>query len=70
MLINGRVKAGIKGTKNRKDFIDYSQTGNDVYEILEYYNPTKKRKVLVVFDNMIADMETNEKLSPIATGLL
>ena len=33
------------------------------------YNPTKKRRVLIVFDDMIADMETNKKLSPIVTEL-
>ena len=31
---------------------------------LEDYNPTKKRKVLMVFDNMIAHMDANKKLSP------
>ena len=38
---------------------------DDVYENLEGYNPTKKRRVLIVFDNMTADMESNKKLSPI-----
>ena len=35
--------------------------------MLRDYNPTKKRKVLIVFDDMIADMEVNEKLRPIVT---
>ena len=35
----------------------------------EDYNPTKKRKVLIVFDDMIADVEENKKLNPIATEL-
>ena len=34
---------------------------------LEGYNPIKKRKVLRTFDNMIAHMESNKKLSPIVT---
>ena len=55
MLINGREKVGIEQLKNPKAFIDYSQTINDVYENLEDYNPAKKRKVLIVFDDMIAD---------------
>ena len=42
---------------------------NDVYENLSDVNPTKKRRVLIVFDDMIADMESNEKLSPIVTEL-
>ena len=49
--------------------IDYSQTIDDVYENLEDYNQTKKRKVLVVFNDMIADMEANKKVSPIVTEL-
>ena len=33
----------------------------DVYENLEDYNPTKNRKMLIVFDDMIADIEANKK---------
>ena len=33
----------------------------NVYENLEDYNPTKKRRVLIVFDDMIADMESDKK---------
>ena len=36
---------------------------------LEDYNPTKKRKVLIVFDDMIADTEANKKLNPIVNEL-
>ena len=36
---------------------------------MENYNPTKKRRVLIVCDDMIADMESNKKLSPIVTEL-
>ena len=42
---------------------------HDVYENLEDYNPKKKRRVLIVFDDMIADMKSNKKLSPIVTEL-
>ena len=58
LLINGREKVGIKTIKNSKAFIDYSQTIDDGYENLEDYNPTKKRRVLIVFDDMIAGMES------------
>ena len=51
------------------EFIDYSQTILDVYENLEDYNPTKKNRVLIVFDDTIADMESNKKLNPIVTEL-
>ena len=62
MLINGREKAGIKNLKNPKAFIDYSKQIEDVYENLKDYNPTKKRRVLIVFDDMIADMESSKKI--------
>ena len=39
--------------KNPKSFIDYSQTVDDAYENLKDCNPIKKRRVLIVFDNMI-----------------
>ena len=65
LLITGREKVGIKRLKNPKVFIDHSQTINDLYQNLEDYNPTKKRRVLIVFDDVIADMESNNKISPI-----
>ena len=67
LRINGREKVAIKTLNNPNAFIDYSQTIDYVYENLEDYNPTKKRRVLIVFDDMVADMESNKKLSPIVT---
>ena len=55
--------------KNSKTFIDYSQTINDVYENLKHYDPTKKRKVLIVFDDMTASKQSNKKFSALATEL-
>ena len=69
MLIKGREKLGIKILKDPKAFIDYSQTFDHVYENLEDYNPTKKRSALIVFDQMIADIESNKKSSLIITEL-
>ena len=66
MLINGREKFGIENLKNPKAFIDYAQTIDYVYENLEDYNPTKKRRVLIVFDNMIVDMESNKKIKSLS----
>ena len=40
---------------------------DDVYKNIEEYNPNKKRKILIVFDDMIADMLSNKKLNPIVT---
>ena len=49
--------------------MEYSNDMQDVYKNIEDYNPIKKRKVLIVFDDMIADMINNNKLNPIATDL-
>ena len=69
LLINGRVKVGIKELRNPRVFIEYSQKIDDVYENLQEYNPTKKRKVLIVFDYMIVHTEGNKELSPLVTEL-
>ena len=69
LLINGREEVRMKKLKNPKTFIDYSQTIDDVYDNLEDYNPSKKKKVCLVLDVMIADMESYKKLSPIVAEL-
>ena len=69
MLINETEQVGIKILKKLKAFIGYSQTIDYVYENLKDYDPTRKGKVLTVFDHMIADMESNKQLSPIVTEL-
>ena len=56
LSITKREKAGIKKLKISKALIEYSQAIDHVYESLEDYNPKKKRKVLIVIDDMIADM--------------
>ena len=52
-----------------KAFIEYSNDMDDVYKNIEEYNPNKKRKILIVFDDMIADMLSNKKLNPVVTEL-
>ena len=69
MLIIEREKVGIENLKTTKAFIDYLQTIDDVYENLEDYNPTKKKRMLIVLHDMIADLESNKKLSPKVTEL-
>ena len=46
-------------------FIKYSNTTDDVYKNIDEYNPSRKRKILIVFDDMIADIETNKKFQAI-----
>ena len=56
LLINKRESAGWKYLNDWKAFIGYSNSMDDIYEIIEEYNPNKKRKILIVFDDIIADM--------------
>ena len=69
LLISRKEKVENQKLKNPKVFINYSQTIDDVNEHLEVYNPTKKIKVMTVFDDAIADMEANKNLRPIVTEL-
>ena len=41
-----------------------------IFKNIEEYNPNKKRKILIAFDNMIANMFSNTKLNPLVTELL
>ena len=68
-LINKREKVGLNHFDDPKTFIEYSNDMHDVYKNIEDYNPIKKRKVLIIFDDMIADMINNNKLNPIVTEL-
>ena len=49
--------------------MEYSNDMQDVYKNTEDYNPIKKCKILIIFDDMIADMINNNKLNPIVTEL-
>ena len=43
---------------------------DNIYKNVVEYNPSKKRKILIVFDDMIADMLSNKKFNPTVTELL
>ena len=61
-LINKGESTGLK-------FFAILDDMNDIYKDVEKYNPNKKRKKLIVFRDMIADMLSNEKLNPVVTEL-
>ena len=42
---------------------------HDVYKNIDHYNPDKENKILIVFDDMIADMINNKKLNSLITEL-
>ena len=64
-LINKRDSTGLKHFNDPKAFIEYSNLMENVQKNIEEYNIGKKRKVLIAFDDMIAD----KKLNPVVTEL-
>ena len=68
-LINIREKVGIDNFNNLKVFIEYSNDMHDVYKDINEYNIDKVPKILIVFDDMIADMINNKKLNSTVTEL-
>ena len=52
-----------------KAFIEYLNDMDDIYKNIKEYNPNKKWKILIGFDDMIADMLYNETLNAIVTEL-
>ena len=59
-LINNRRNAGIKHFNDPAAFIEYSGNMNYVYADISNYNKKCKNKVIIVFDDMIADIEYNK----------
>ena len=66
-LISKRKSVGINYFKDPKVFIEYSNGMHDVFKNINYYSPDKENKILIVFDNMIADMIQNKKPNSIVT---
>ena len=50
-------------------FIESSNIMDGVYENIDYYNPNRKRKILIVFDGMIADIMAYKKFQAIIKKL-
>ena len=68
-LINKRENTELKHRSDPKAFTEYSNDKQDVYKNIKEYNPVKERKILKVFDDMIADMINNEKVNFVVTEL-
>ena len=68
-LIKKLEDAGIKHINNLNTFIECSNTMDDVYENIHDYNPNRRRKILIVFDDMIPDILTNKKFQTIVREL-
>ena len=59
-LTNKRESTGLKYLNDSKAFIEYSNDIDNIYRNIEENNPNKKRKILIAFDDMIADMLSNK----------
>ena len=68
-LINKRESTELKHFNDPKAFIEYSNDMQDVYKNIDEYNVDKENKILIVFDDMIADMINNKKLNSVVTEL-
>ena len=62
LLINKRESTGLKHFSDFKAFIEYSNNVDDIFNNIEEGNLNKKCKILIIFDDMIADMLTNKNL--------
>ena len=68
-LINKRESTGLKHFNDSKAFIEYSNDMNDIYKNIEECNRKKKCKILIIFEDMIADMLSNKNLNSVVTEL-
>ena len=64
-LINKRELAGIKNLNDPHAFIEYSSDMNDVLDDINNYNKKLDKKVLIIFDDMIADIMRSEQFKAI-----
>ena len=64
-LINKREQVGMKNLNDPHAFIEYSNDMNDILEDINNYNKNRDEKVLILFDDMIADIMRSEKFKAI-----
>ena len=68
-LINKREGVGMNHFNDPKAFIEYSNNMRDLYKNIDKYNPSKKNKILIAFNDIIVDMINKKKLDSIVTEL-
>ena len=69
ILIKKRKDAGIKHLNDPNAFIECSNTMDDVYDNIHDYNSSRNTKILIIFDDMIADIMANRKFQAIIKKL-
>ena len=68
-LINIREQAGLKNLNDSKAFREYSDDMDDVFDNINNYHKNRDKKVLIIFDDMIADIMRSEKFKAIVKEL-
>ena len=68
-MIKKRENAGIKHLNNPNAFIECLNTMDDFYKNINDYNLSRRRKKLIVFDDIIADIMTNKRFQAIIKEL-
>ena len=68
-LIKKRENVGIKHLNNPNVFIECSNTMDDVYDDINDYNSSRRRKILIACDDMIGDIMINRRLQAIIKEL-
>ena len=63
-LIKKREDVRIKHVNNSNAFIECSSTMNDVYQNINDYNLNRRRKTLIIFDDMIVGIMTSKNFKP------
>ena len=64
-----REGTGLKHFDDSKAFIEYSNDMEYIYDNIEEYSLNKKRKILILYDDIIADILSNEKCNIIVIKL-
>ena len=63
LLINKREKEGINFNNDPNAFTEYSNSMDDILSDIEDYNKKRRRKVLIIFDDMISHVMSKKKLN-------
>ena len=64
-LINKRERAGLKNLNDPKAFIEYLNDMSDALDDIKNYNKNRDKNILIVFDDMISDIEHNKDFKKI-----
>ena len=68
-LVEKREKSGLKNLNDKNAFIEYSSTVDDIFEHIEDYSKKRKRKILIVFDDMISHVMSDKKAQQVLKEL-